>query len=175
MNKTPTSLNILLTFAVLGVIVWGGLYIFAVSSFFNLQQQGVDTVVGAITIDRTIKKEAGAGDTLKTYFVKAGEEAGLISSIENKCKNISVSCAIRSIDEGDVLSGVPVKNLHLIVGSSGSFDNTMKLLRLFELSSYPIVISNVNFSANSVDINSTSTKTVSWGGSFDLTLPVIIN
>jgi len=164
MNKTPTPLNILFIFAVLGVIVWGGLYIFMVYSFFDLKQQGVNTVVGAIAVDRIVKKEAGAGDILKSYFIKSGQEAPFISSVETLCKNVSVSCVIRSIDEGDTLSDVPVKPLHFVVGSSGSFDNIMKLLRLFELSSYPITVSSVNLS-----------KTTSWNGSFELSLPVLIN
>lgn len=175
MNKTPTSLNVLLTFAFLGVVLWGGLYVFAISSFFDLQQKGVDTVVGAITVNRTLKKEAGAGETLKTHFVKAGEEASFISFLESECKSISLSCAIRSIDEGETLADVPVKNLHLVVGSSGSFDNTMKLLRHFELSSYPITISNINFSAGGVQTSSTSSKAISWSGSFDISLPILIN
>ncbi|MFA6296941.1 MAG: hypothetical protein WC629_00030 [Candidatus Paceibacterota bacterium] len=164
MNKTPTPLNILFIFAALGVVLWGGLYIFMVYSFFNLRQQGVDTVVSTITIDRVLKKEAGSGDVLKSYFIKAGQEAPFVSSIEAICKSVSVSCVIRSIDEGDVLSKVPVKPLHLVVVSSGGFDNTMQLLHLFEFSSYPITISNVNIS-----------KTTSWNGSFDLSLPVLIN
>jgi len=176
MNKTPTSLNVLLTFAFLGVVLWGGLYVFAVSSFFDLQQKGVDTVVGAITVNRTLKKEAGAGDALKAHFVKAGEEASFISFLESECKSISLSCVVRSIEEGDVLAGVPAKNLHLVVGSSGSFDNTMKLLRRFELSSYPITISNINFSAGGINTTSgTSSRAVSWGGSFDISLPILIN
>ena len=164
MNKTPLSLNILFTFALLGVILWGGFYIFTLYSFFDLRQQGIDTAVGAITVDRSLKKDASSGDVLKKYFVIAGQEASYISSIEDMCKGISVVCTIQSIDESDTLKGIPVKTLHLIVTSSGAFDNTMQLLRLFELSSYPLTLSNVTFSSGTP-----------WKGSFDISLPVLIN
>ena len=166
MNKTPLSLNILFVFALLGVLLWGGLYVFITTSFFNLRQQGIDTVIGTLTVDRAVKKDAASGDALKKYFVQAGQEqeAAYISSVEDMCKGISVVCTIQSIDESAMLDGLPIKTLHFVVTSSGSFDNTIQLLKLFELSSYPITLSSVNLSSGTP-----------WKGSFDISLPLLVN
>jgi hypothetical protein len=160
----PLALALLIT---IGCAV---LYVHLFLSLSSMRQERLSSTSVVSNSRQLLRQEQQNNANLSSYFVKAGEEASFISSIETACQGFSLSCTLSSLNE-TVTSG-NIKVFHATVTASGDFNGVMQLEKSFEHSTYPVQILKVSLVSVASDPAS-STSSVSWQSAIDIETPVL--
>jgi hypothetical protein len=146
-------------------------YLFSTLSGMSKKQAAATARFG--NPQTALKEEEGNKERLSAYFVAEGEQASFVSSIESLCRQLFLACEIQSLSEAPDPSGTS-KVLSMVISASGSLENITALLKRFEASAYPVIITKTLFTRASQDETASSTPS-SWLGTFDINVPVLIN
>ncbi len=155
---SPTTIT-LITLAG-SVVLLGALYAYLFYSLIKMGEKRHNFAGEIKNADNLIKEEGEARGKLSSYFIKDGEQAEFVSSIESACAELSLSCDTLSLSESVSDGSSPIKMLSMVIEANGSFENLNTLLARFERSKYPLVLSRVMFTSG-------------WEGSFTLSVPVL--
>lgn len=162
MKKNSTLQIILASTAILAVGL-GALYVYL---FLSLSHMGEDQLGKAGEIkdaNRILKEEKLNEKKIGVYFLREGEQAGFVSSLESRCVGLSLSCTTTSLTENEESGGV-IKLLSVSMSANGTLSNINRLLSYFETANYPIEVRKTNITS----------KEEGWSAAFEITVPVLI-
>lgn len=171
--KHSLSTKLILVVSVIIFIALGALYLFLLGSLSDLRQSRAAFAVGIKDAGKILKQEELNTAALTPHFVKDGEEASFISSIESLCQTLSLTCSVSSLNESGA-SADSIKIFHLSVSSQGRYEKVMDLLEEFERSHYPIMIIKADFTSSGREAVASSTVS-RWHGIFDIDVPVLVS
>jgi hypothetical protein len=145
-------------------------YLFSTLSEMSKEQAAATARLGNPQI--ALREEEGNKEKLAAYFVTEGEQAEFVSSIESLCRQLSLFCEIQSLSEAPDPSGTS-KVLSTVISAEGSLENITALLKSFETSAYPVILTKTLLTRAAQDVAASSTPS-GWHGTFDINIPVLI-
>lgn len=141
--------------------------------FISLSLMGKKQEVIAVDIkdaEAILMTEGENVKKLSAYFIKEGEEAAFVSSIESYCKTISLECSTDSLNEVVDPTG-KTKVLGAVVSADGTLLNMNKFLSHLESVDYPIMVERMFLSRENKEVAASSTP---WKAVLEITVPVMM-
>ena len=141
------------------------LYFFLYLSLAEMKDERLAFAGGIRDAGRIIAQEDANKEILSRYFIKDGEQALFVSSIESSCRDMNLVCTISSLDESSAAES-SIKILRASISAQGSFEGVLLFLKSFERSPHPLQISRMSFNA--------AGDGILWRGAFTIEVPVLI-
>lgn len=164
--KKISPLIVILSLTVLIAVGCATLYVFLYMSLAEMKDKRLAFAGGIRNAESIIAQEDANNMVLSMYFVKDGEQASFVSSIESSCREKGLICDISSLDES-AASADSIKILRASISAQGAFSSVLSFLKSFEQSPYPLQISRTTFTSAGADDQ--------WRGTFDIEVPVLIS